>query len=160
MSGDINGLPGDNTRTREATKTGSEADGPEHVKQPKQPARLLGRMGAGAGPSLRSLRLFATWSSRTAGIGRVACRGSQGAASGGVPRCGYKCLVGLAENSLLSHSPPTCTAVPERKRRVFFFSSASSLAPMPGRKRSADDAAVSTAPRGPPHLHGILHRQG
>ena len=120
MSGDINGLPGDNTRTREATKTGSEADGLEHVNQPKQPARLLGRMGAGAGPGPRSLRLFATWSSRTAGIGRVACRGSQGAASGGVPRCGYKCLVGLAENSLLSHSPPTCTAVSERKRRGFF----------------------------------------
>ena len=41
MSGDINGLPGDNTRTREATKTGSEADGPEHMKQPKQPVRFL-----------------------------------------------------------------------------------------------------------------------
>jgi len=131
MSGDINGLPGDNTRTREATKTGSEADGPEHVKQPKQPARLLGRMGAGAGPSPRSLRLFATWSSRTAGIGRVACRGSQGAASGGVPRCGYKCLVGLAENSLLSHSPPTYTAVPERKKRGFFFPARRPLLPWP-----------------------------
>ena len=159
MSGDINGLPGDNTRTREATKTGSEVDGPEHVNQPKQPTRLLGWMGAGAGPSPRSLRLFATWSSRTMEIGRVACCGSQGAASGGVPRCGYKCLVGLAENSLLSHSPPTCTAVPERKRRVF-FSSASSLAPMPGRKRSADDAAASAASRGLPRLRGILHRQG
>ena len=53
MSGDINDLPGDNTRTREATKTGSEADGLEHVKQPKQPTRLLGRMGAGAAPSPR-----------------------------------------------------------------------------------------------------------
>ena len=159
MSGDINGLPGDNTRTREATKTGREADGPEHVNQPKQPGRLLGRMGASAGPSPRSLRLFATWSSRTAGIGRVACRGSQGAASGGVPRCGYKCLVGLAENSLLLHSPPTCTAVPERKRRGF-FSSASSLAPMADRKRSADDEAASAVPQGPPRLRRILHRQG
>jgi hypothetical protein len=159
MSGDINGLPGDNTRTREATKIGSEADGLDHVKQPKQPARLLGRMGAGAEPSPRSLRLFATWSSRTAGIGRVACRGSQGAASGGVPRCGYKCLVGLAENSLLSHSLPTYTALPKRKKRGF-FSSASSLAPMAGRKRSADDEAASVAPRGPPHLRGILHRRG
>ena len=42
MSGDINDLPGDNTRTREATKTGSETDGPEHVKQLKQPARFFG----------------------------------------------------------------------------------------------------------------------
>ena len=33
MSGDINGLPGDNTRTREATKTGSETDGPEHATE-------------------------------------------------------------------------------------------------------------------------------
>jgi hypothetical protein len=159
MSGDINGLPGDNTRTREATKTSCEADGPEHVKQPKQSVRLLGRMGADAGPSLLSLRLFATWSSRTAGIRRVACCGSQGAASGGVPRCGYKCLVGLVENSLLSHSPPTCNAVPKRKRRGS-FSSASSLAPMAGRKRSSVDEATSAAPWGPPCLRGILHHQG
>ena len=159
MSGDINGLPGDNTRTREATKIGSEADGPGHMKQPKQPARLLGRMGAGAGPSPRSLRLFATWSSRTAGIGRVARCGSQGAASGGVPRYGYKCLVGFAENSLLSHSPPTYTTVPERKKRGF-FSSTSSLAPMAGLKCSADDEAASAAPRGPPRLRRILHRWG
>ena len=41
-----------------------------------------------------------------------------------------------------------------------FFSSASSLAPMAGRKHSADDAAVSVAPRRPPRLRGILHRQG
>jgi len=81
------------------------------------------------------------------------------AVAGGVPRCGYKCLVGLAENSLLSHSPPTYTTVPERKRRGF-FSSASSLAPMASRKRSADDEAASMAPRGPPRLRGILHRQG
>ena len=28
--------------THEATKTGSEADGPEHVKQPKQAAKQMG----------------------------------------------------------------------------------------------------------------------
>ena len=33
------------------TQVGREADGPEHVKQPKQPARWMGRMGAGSGHS-------------------------------------------------------------------------------------------------------------
>ena len=71
MSGDINGLPGDNTRIREAAKTGSEADGPEHVNQLKQRARLLGRMGAGAGPS-------------PDGGGRRGPRGSEGSRVAGV----------------------------------------------------------------------------
>jgi len=46
----------------------------------------------------------------------------------------------------------------EEEERV--FSSASSLVPMAGRKRSVDDEAASVAPRGPPRLRGILHRQG
>ena len=41
-----------------------------------------------------------------------------------------------------------------------FFSSASSLAPMAGRKCSADDEAASAVPQGPPRLRRILHRQG
>ena len=70
MSGDINGLPSDNMRTREATKIGSEADGPGHMKQPKQPARLLGRMGVVVedrgdrkGRALRESRCRERWGS-------------------------------------------------------------------------------------------------
>ena len=42
-----------NRGTREATQVGRKANGPEHVKQPKQSVRWMGRMGVGGGHSPR-----------------------------------------------------------------------------------------------------------